>query len=69
MARFSVYVPDALWRQILDQWPDFNFSQALRLKLAEVLANGDEPPMYLCEKCGVRVRWPGPAKRARRTAS
>lgn len=68
MARFTVYVTEAQYQQVRKMWPDFNFSHALRLKLAEILAANEEPPIYLCEQCGRRVRWFGTAKR-RRSAS
>lgn len=69
MPRFSVYVNDAQHRRVTERWPDFNFSHALRLKLAEVLATGEEPPLFLCEQCGRRVRWFGPPRRRRPAAS
>jgi hypothetical protein len=63
--RFSVYTSDAQHRQILDRWPDYNFSHALRRKMAEDLAEAGDVPLYLCENCGRRVRWFGRPKRRR----
>lgn len=69
MARFTVYVSEVQHRQVLERWPDFNFSQALRLKLAELLAGDGQIPITLCENCGRRARWFGPPKKVRRTVS
>jgi hypothetical protein len=69
VARFSVYMSDAQHRQIVARWPEYNFSHALRRKVAEDLAGEDEAPIYLCEHCGRRVRWFGRPKRRRPQAS
>jgi hypothetical protein len=63
--RFSVYMSDAQHRQVLERWPDYNFSHALRRRAAEDLAADEEAPIYLCEQCGRRVRWFGRPKRRR----
>lgn len=68
MPRFSVYMSDPMYRQVHARWPDFNYSHALRIKIAELLSGEEEVPIYLCENCGRRVHWFGRAKRRRPVA-
>jgi hypothetical protein len=69
MARFSVYVSPGQHQQVKARWPDFNFSHALRVKLAELLAADEEAPIFLCENCGRRVKWFGRPKSRRAAVS